>query len=649
MDGQKKNVNSYADLSSDQLRKLLEERDETIKSIDEMIKSIEMIKEDTVQKLLEKEKLPDMTPNSACLPSIIKNETARKNTLQRRGGEQLAVKTHDVAKIRTRKIEPSLLEFAPNDMREEKQLIKSSLLFNFNHYRKRKFPHHNETSPQDYVSYLLRDVITCCGIDAEVLKEATVFSLRPHLVVVKYQGRILIAVEIKNPGGNTSIFEAEETAGQVYDYLKGLRKYGNDAPIVILSNYREMVICCLTEDEKSVMTLIKETNEAYKAKQDRIAPKQATPSPEKPAASPGKPKGYFIWLPPVAGLYTAEDMVVAEQDDDDDDESPANGVRPQDTDDNTFDYKERFVTYSQVFTLKNAFHALTLAVEAAALAIDKDATDFELPAHGSSMNEELCALGKNSFDWKRFNVTITYGKVPRLPENFSIGVLASIGCGSTGKCLLCCTTTGVTFVAKLFLPEPSFHYCEKDCEKEIAQSLSAKQAEAKEECKRWEELYKEYKMFCKTCQLNDIPALIMPYFAPLQKKERKMYLPQVQTLLQNFANSGYTYEENSDVRWSHVGRRNNNSGGYDLVLLDLGSLTEIGKNGATERVASIVQRLKDRMGDDCVSPASAPPLVGRLPAVGKVECPTTPACQPANESWPTYTELTKKGVKRSRS
>ena len=57
--------------------------------------------------------------------------TARKNTLRRRGGEQLAVKTHDVAKIRTRKIEPSLLEFAPNDMREEKQLIKSSLLFNF--------------------------------------------------------------------------------------------------------------------------------------------------------------------------------------------------------------------------------------------------------------------------------------------------------------------------------------------------------------------------------------------------------------------------------------------------------------------------------------------------------------------------------------
>ena len=85
-----------------------------------MIKSRdEMIKEDTVQKLLEKEKLPDMTPNSACLPSIIKNETARENTLQRRGGEQLAVKTHDVAKIRTRHIEPSLLEFAPNDMREE--------------------------------------------------------------------------------------------------------------------------------------------------------------------------------------------------------------------------------------------------------------------------------------------------------------------------------------------------------------------------------------------------------------------------------------------------------------------------------------------------------------------------------------------------
>ena len=69
MDGQKKNVNSYADLSSDQLRKLLEERDETIKSIDEMIKSIEMIKEDTVQKIARKREIAGYDAKF-CLPPI---------------------------------------------------------------------------------------------------------------------------------------------------------------------------------------------------------------------------------------------------------------------------------------------------------------------------------------------------------------------------------------------------------------------------------------------------------------------------------------------------------------------------------------------------------------------------------------------------
>lgn len=179
---------------SPEARRLLMEKDAII------AKQARKIRADTVQRLLEdKAGLPDMYINPLCTPSIVANEEALLQTQNRRKGKPSPSRRHDVAEIRTHAIESSLLDFAPNDATEDGSLIKSELLQRFLNRNKRKFEHDNVTSPQDLVSLLLSDVIRCCGIEARVVKEATMFSLRPDLVVVEYEGRLLLAVEIKNP------------------------------------------------------------------------------------------------------------------------------------------------------------------------------------------------------------------------------------------------------------------------------------------------------------------------------------------------------------------------------------------------------------------------------------------------------------------
>jgi hypothetical protein len=155
---------------------------------------------------------------------------------------------HEPAKISSFTIEDSYLDFTINCQDGEKKYIKSSLqqqLYDQSGPPSFTLRHFNEVSPQDYLKSAIVDVLKCAGVQGDVIKEATLFSLRPDLVVVIYEGRVLFAVEVKNPErGDTPglLFSAETAAGQVLAYLKGLKQQGIDQPFALLSTYNESVI-----------------------------------------------------------------------------------------------------------------------------------------------------------------------------------------------------------------------------------------------------------------------------------------------------------------------------------------------------------------------------------------------------------------------
>ena len=110
-------------------------------------------------------------------------------------------KFHEPAQILLENIAEELLDFDSNVKDGEGFLIKSGLALKARDIPnadggRTMLPVHNETSPRDYLCLVIEDVIRSSGLSGlTVVREATLFSLRPDLVVVLIEGRLLLAVE----------------------------------------------------------------------------------------------------------------------------------------------------------------------------------------------------------------------------------------------------------------------------------------------------------------------------------------------------------------------------------------------------------------------------------------------------------------------
>lgn len=114
-----------------------------------------------------------------------KSGAARKRFCRK--GTHQALYGHEPAKISNSRLEASFFDFEINGRDNEKKFIRSSLGHWLYEQRPRdELKHHNELSPQDYLRSAIADVLGCTGIRGDVIKETTLFSLRPDLLVVVY-------------------------------------------------------------------------------------------------------------------------------------------------------------------------------------------------------------------------------------------------------------------------------------------------------------------------------------------------------------------------------------------------------------------------------------------------------------------------------
>eukprot|EP00978_Attheya_sp_CCMP212_P028944 scaffold101186_cov39-Attheya_sp.AAC.1 len=158
--------------------------------------------------------MPSMVVNNGCIPSITNNEKAQKIVSDYRSemlvwdklskeqqdekgkeGKPKRFDIHEPAKISSRPFSDENLNFALNLKDSTGRRIKSMLLIKKQRTEGGMLNHYNKTSPQDYLAMAIEDVIWCSGFPATVVKEATLFALRPDLIVVFYEGRVLFVVE----------------------------------------------------------------------------------------------------------------------------------------------------------------------------------------------------------------------------------------------------------------------------------------------------------------------------------------------------------------------------------------------------------------------------------------------------------------------
>ena len=579
----------------------------------------------SVMKMLKENRIPRMNYNKCCIPSMEDNPNAQQKVTQYRQDlsnykEKLQKSTtskkrkkieppkkyafHEPAQINQKQIAIYRLEGVTINMTsEDGTLIKSQLALEASRAPRKNntLEHHNETSPQDYICLVIKDLLECCGFnEVSVVKEASLFSLRPDLIVVLLNGRLFFVVEVKNPSDDKSsedVFKAETVAGQVLDYLNALKQQGMDWPFALLTTYNNSAIVWLDNDSDKYQEIMEE---GFKKNTNKNSASRGPQDGRKPKFSPSK-DNFCLPLEPISSTATSNQGV--------DDE---NGSICSDVDDNCadpsgsiYDYNGRSVVYSQPFGLKYLYKVVKLALECSWSSFTKSmaANKPLLPKEGDPLPEDrkFCTLCESGYEYKKVKIDkVTYCKAPSLSRMGKYHVICQVGQGGSGKTILCSSPTGKLFAAKLFLPSEPKSFVGKQREEEYAKTIDNLREIAKKECERWKELGPRYITYCRCITLNGLPAITMPYFSPIRVADRERALPSIKTLLQHVGKKKLVYAQ-SDLRWRHFGCRFNGDT-MDITLLDLGSLVQREDVIDDQIIDKQVEELKNRMQENQEQP-----------------------------------------------
>ena len=151
--------------------------------------------------------------------------------------------------------------------------------------------------------------------------------------------------------GREDVFNAETAAGQVLDYLKGMRQLSVNCPFVLLSTYNGTVIARFDEDEGDndyTAVLQAGLEKAKTEPKQRLQTGTVGPPQKKEGISPNKPA--HLHRLRLSSLSTTDPDggetpdATTEEDEKDTRVASSNGNSQ-----NEYDYQGRSVKFSQVF------------------------------------------------------------------------------------------------------------------------------------------------------------------------------------------------------------------------------------------------------------------------------------------------------------
>lgn len=556
---------------------------------------------------------PDMNRNDAVYPSLGNTPSGTgKRAADVRNEEPNKIQKLDDRHAKIDKLEPFNISqnFEKFEINFETELdngvigdVKSSLytglFFKCWNQVGRKLMNINESTVCDNVILILNDVIKCLGLSLDevcVAREFSFFSIRPDIVVLYYMNAIALCIEVKNPGTNPYlVMRSGYAAGQCLDYTFGLKNAGIDIPIVCLSTYETMRIGSC---EKSIRTILEKTLlrlKEVKACQpfstiNKPAKKQC-PSPEK--------LGNAVKIP--CDEQKSDETNYDEQKSDETKE-----VGNEISDGDRTIYFSEVITRGNCHRFKAYYLAIAMACVSVELSTEVNGGDLwkcnKIPQEGEVIkNRWYNEVREESYRWKKINgITATFALKTSWNKDPRIYMTEILGMGRTGKVYLCMDYKGRHFAVKMLL-------FNKDGTKEFTKEgrvdtqkiLNDFRRKIESEAQRWRTVYPEYKKSIWTGKLNGMPCFAMPYVASTKISERKGLLPEIEKELKRVAELGFIYKggDDGDVRWRHIGLRQDKTGENKIILIDLESLEDVKDLTVTERdnrIAKIMKELGER-------------------------------------------------------
>lgn len=197
--------------------------------------------------------LPRMETNTSAKPfSTPKDMNSQKRVPEQGAAAEASkkiAKFTSTAVIKQRQIPANIMEMEENvvdfmdqidvNLRNRNgRLIVSKLAVGMGENRTNKeatLDNFNKQSVFMHLRDLLKDVLQCLHLssDAWVCKEFSIFSMRPDILVVRWKWKIILVIEVENPGKDGSVVVRNTIpAGKVYDSAMVLHQMGMDHPFV---------------------------------------------------------------------------------------------------------------------------------------------------------------------------------------------------------------------------------------------------------------------------------------------------------------------------------------------------------------------------------------------------------------------------------
>ncbi len=442
---------------------------------------------------------------------------------------------------------------------------------------------------QDVVMMCLRmfgGFRVCC-----VLKEMSIFSLRPDLVIIQHSEHgIVLIIEVKMPGDN--LMKSEHIAGQVADYLMGMTCPGNQRPFVLLSSYDKACLCHLMPDDVEGQNLRKYRSIVEDSSKILKNNKSFSVTHLVGSNTPGKKKN--SWSPGRNAFEETNDI-------------PSRPIKSQQRKRKRnaknkvkVDYLKPKIMYSEPFSREKMIQGVSLALECGFQQLSERTSKFRFwPKQGEEVAGEHCWVKNENFGWAQLKgIFIDYTTSPALngQEYF---LIREIGRGNKGRVFLAVDKDGSACALKFYLHRKTEYENYSPEERKKIEKIHRAEDKAKieKEIKRWKTLPRcsEYCEYIEHLELNSHQVLKMAALYPVPPAKREEIIDDIRVILENLLKSGFVYKE---VCWSHFACDLDSKGKLNVVPLDLESLQcveEENMDNHQQTIKTQIEELSERI------------------------------------------------------
>ena len=373
-----------------------------------------------------------------------------------------------------------------------------------------------------------------------IRRESSLFTNRPDLAVVfdRESREPLLIVEVKKP--DNGVDGEPRVIGQLYDYLKSMKVFGNQYPIAILSTYEQSYAFWL--DDEGSNEIVSNINDRFRnlCHNDEYNSPNGTPSPPQLLNEPNV--------------------------------SP----QPRQPEEVTFKKEakaERICCKSQKF---GAHEMVPLFFNGIACGM-KNIKPQNIPKlhAGMFISQSVLVLNKSyGYGTMQCHVNGSLAEMQGYDESFfGIGML---GVGATSKVFHAIDRKGSQCAIKMYVKqydEAKKKWLEKKVFDEAANEAVAA------EVANFHKIYPELAENVWQEKLNGFQCVIMPVFEPVEKEERKVYAQKVKKVLEKIFKEELFMYRDCDRAWRHVGKLND-----EVYLFDLADLKTVAEHEFDEYV-----------------------------------------------------------------